>query len=165
MSAGPLGISPEAMLAWIDAYEVQCDRLDGPSLFFPAVYYSEEVLAWLDDGRSARRHLALVRERREPRGGAGMARRRKPLVTVCVLGRDGEDRPMRLTKAQAFRAIQIEFDTQEAEEARAAGRELREHTQYLKDWQLTYLLDGFMDYGDTLLRPESVRQALAEGGQ
>ena len=91
-----------------------------------------------------------------------MARRRKPLVTVRVAGRDDEERTMQLTKAQAFRAIQIEFDTQEAEEARAAGREPREHTQYLKDWQLAYLLDGFMDSDDTLLRPESVLQALAE---
>ena len=36
-----------------------------------------------------------------------MALRRKPLVTVTVLGRDGEERSVHLTKAQAFRAIQI----------------------------------------------------------
>ena len=49
MTAGPLGISPEAMLAWIENYTYPCDRLDGVSLWFPDVYYSEEVLAWLAD--------------------------------------------------------------------------------------------------------------------
>ncbi len=49
MSAGPLGIGPEAMLEWIDAYETPCDQLDGPSYWFPDVWYSEEVLAWLAD--------------------------------------------------------------------------------------------------------------------
>ena len=92
-----------------------------------------------------------------------MARRRKPLVTVRVAGRDDEERTMQLTKAQAFRAIQIELDTQRMEEARAAGRGAREYPQTWKDAQLGWIIPNFADFDHWLLRPESVRQALAEG--
>ena len=91
-----------------------------------------------------------------------MARRRKPLVTVRVAGRDDEERTMQLTKAQAFRAIQIELDAQEAEEARAAGRQPSDLPQTWKDAQLGWIIPNFADFDHWLLRPESVRQALAE---
>ena len=90
-----------------------------------------------------------------------MARRRKPLVTVRVAGRDGEERPMRLTKAQAYRAIWIEEITQGEEEARAAGRKVTYTTTWV-DMQVAYLLASGGSYEDWLLRPESVRRALAE---
>ena len=90
-----------------------------------------------------------------------MARRRQPLVTVRVAGRDDEERTMRLTKAQAYRAIWIEEITQGEEEARAAGREVTYTTTWV-DMQVAYLLASGRSYEDWLLRPESVRRALAE---